>query len=146
MTMRCLFVFLVATGCKDTASDDTGTASDDTGDSPVTDDDGDGFTVEDGDCDDADDGVNPGAYDVPDNGIDEDCDGQDATAGGTTGETTTGGQTTGGETTGGTTGGGSSGGGVDKDAEGCGCSTGGGGALGFVPLLMAVLVARRRAH
>ena len=43
------------------------------------DDDGDGYTELDGDCDDADEGVNPGAEDVPDNGIDEDCDGEDET-------------------------------------------------------------------
>jgi hypothetical protein len=37
--------------------------------------DGDGYTIADGDCDDADPLVNPGAYDFPDNGIDDDCDG-----------------------------------------------------------------------
>ncbi len=65
MRMRCLFVFLVATGCKDTASDDTG--------GPV-DDDGDGFTVEDGDCDDADASIHPGAEDTWYDGVDTNCD------------------------------------------------------------------------
>lgn len=37
--------------------------------------DGDGWTVADGDCDDCDPLINPGAYDFPDNGIDEDCSG-----------------------------------------------------------------------
>lgn len=39
------------------------------------DEDGDGFTVADGDCNDADCSVNPGAFDVPGNQIDEDCSG-----------------------------------------------------------------------
>jgi MYXO-CTERM domain-containing protein len=34
----------------------------------------DGFTPNDGDCDDADPSVYPGAYDAPDDGIDADCD------------------------------------------------------------------------
>jgi hypothetical protein len=38
----------------------------------------DGFSVAEGDCNDFEDGVNPGAYDVPGNGVDEDCDGTDA--------------------------------------------------------------------
>ncbi len=43
---------------------------------PTTpDQDGDGFTVAQGDCNDCDPATNPGAYDVPGDKIDEDCDG-----------------------------------------------------------------------
>jgi Putative metal-binding motif len=42
--------------------------------------DDDGFSVAEGDCDDFSALVNPGAYDVPGNGIDEDCEGGDALA------------------------------------------------------------------
>ncbi|HEY8042511.1 MAG TPA: putative metal-binding motif-containing protein [Polyangiaceae bacterium] len=40
-----------------------------------TDHDGDGFSGTDGDCNDCDPNANPGAFDVPKNGVDEDCDG-----------------------------------------------------------------------
>jgi RHS repeat-associated protein len=42
------------------------------------DDDGDGFTENQGDCDDSDPTINPNGIDVPGNAIDEDCDGADA--------------------------------------------------------------------
>ena len=44
---------------------------------PSPDEDGDGFTVADGDCNDGDDGVYPGASEVPYDGVDQDCDGAD---------------------------------------------------------------------
>lgn len=40
-----------------------------------TDHDGDGFSFADGDCNDCDPAANPGAFDVPGNGVDEDCSG-----------------------------------------------------------------------
>src|SRR5262249_31035172 len=40
-----------------------------------TDVDGDGWSVCDNDCDDANAAVNPGAFDVPRNGLDDDCNG-----------------------------------------------------------------------
>lgn len=42
---------------------------------PQVDDDGDGFSEAQGDCNDCDPHSNPGAYDVPGNGVDEDCSG-----------------------------------------------------------------------
>ena len=44
---------------------------------PPVDNDGDGFTVADGDCDDSDITVYPGATEICDDGIDQDCDGSD---------------------------------------------------------------------
>lgn len=47
---------------------------------PDDDADRDGFTPNQGDCDDCRADVNPGAFDVPMNGVDEDCEGGDAEA------------------------------------------------------------------
>jgi hypothetical protein len=42
---------------------------------PDEDHDGDGWSLRDGDCNDCDPNTNPGAWDVPGNGVDEDCSG-----------------------------------------------------------------------
>ena len=54
-----------------------GTANDDCTAITIVDNDGDGYE-ESNDCDDTDASINPGATDIADNGIDEDCDGSDA--------------------------------------------------------------------
>ena len=49
---------------------------------PSTDADGDGYTIGEGDCDDGNAAVNPGAAEICGDGIDQDCDGQDLACGG----------------------------------------------------------------
>jgi predicted outer membrane repeat protein/parallel beta-helix repeat protein len=58
--------------------DDDTTADDDDDDdsAPPLDEDGDGWTVADGDCDDADAGVHPGAAEICGDGVDQDCGGE----------------------------------------------------------------------
>ena len=56
------------------AHDERGLAGEVDEDTIGTDDDGDGFSEEAGDCDDEDDAVYPGAEEDPDNGVDDDCD------------------------------------------------------------------------
>jgi hypothetical protein len=71
------------TGTNDTAdsgADTSDTGTTDTSDTGTTDTssrdvDGDGYTVAEGDCDDSNPAVNPGEREVPDNRVDEDCDG-----------------------------------------------------------------------
>ena len=46
--------------------------------SPTIDADGDGYSVADGDCADSNPAIHPGAVDIPNDGIDQDCDGKDA--------------------------------------------------------------------
>ena len=48
-------------------------------DSQASDADGDGFSVADGDCDDEDASVNPGAEETAGDGVDSNCDGADDT-------------------------------------------------------------------
>lgn len=131
--------------------------------------DGDGFSVCDGDCNDFDSVSYPGAFDVPGNGIDEDCDGLDAvpgtgtgtgtatggtgTGGTATGSTGTGGTGTGGTGTGGTATGGATGTGTGtatgtappeySKLGGCGCES---APVGFAPwaLMLALGAIRRR--
>ena len=97
------------------------------------DDDGDGFTEDDGDCDDSDASINPDASEIPNDGIDQDCDGEDLTTGS--------GQDTGIPSDG--AGGVLDGDGSDKNDR-CSCAAGPAGApMVLLPLLIALRRRRR---
>jgi hypothetical protein len=70
-----LLLGLAMTGCDDGGGEqvqpDYGVA--------ITDNDGDGWGVEDGDCDDEDETIHPDADETPGDGIDSNCDGEDDT-------------------------------------------------------------------
>jgi len=65
-------------GCPGAVQADYGVAETGWGDS-AADQDGDGFTEDDGDCDDGDASVNPDAEETPGDGIDSNCNGDDDT-------------------------------------------------------------------
>ena len=91
------------------------------------------------DCDDAQAGVNPAATDTPDDGLDQDCDGADATGGGTDGADGTGG------TDGSDTANDASADGDGSGKSGISCSSSSSSPLPYLGALLALpALARRR--
>ena len=76
-----LWMLLAATSCSpgktDTATEEVEQETAGEADPLDTDDDGDGFTENEGDCNDEDGRVYPGAEDIYGDGLDTDCDGGD---------------------------------------------------------------------
>ena len=79
-----------AIGCADNKDDDSGQDTDtstivEPADDmamygvPWVDEDGDGYGAEEDDCNDQDPDINPGAEEIPDDGVDSNCDGEDNT-------------------------------------------------------------------
>ena len=63
----------------DTQIEDTAMALYGVPDTASWDNDGDGYTPDDGDCNDQDPAMNPGATETPGDGVDSNCDGEDDT-------------------------------------------------------------------
>ncbi len=71
LVLSAMAAFYLA-ACSDSSSVDSPVAGTDT----TTDSDADGFTIDDGDCDDTNDAINPDAEEVCDDDIDNNCDGE----------------------------------------------------------------------
>jgi MYXO-CTERM domain-containing protein len=110
---------------------DTGSKESDTIDSGSIDADGDGYTIAEGDCDDTDPTVNPGADDDTGDDIDQDCDGVDGVAIDTNGQFDTHNYI--------------AASGLTDEKGGCACASGPNpGGLGLLVVLALALRERRR--